>query len=125
MKERERAIKAKDYAKKQREIIKHSSEVKKVVQIQELAPQIQPKRDGIKASDIILEVPEEHNESSVILAKVDQAAETELDAKVILIDQFQRIDQVELKKIGLSEKQNLTEEAIPEVHQYSMLQRFR
>jgi hypothetical protein len=53
MKERERAIKAKDYAKKQREIIKHSSEVKKAVQIQELAPQIQPKRDGIKVSDII------------------------------------------------------------------------
>ena len=61
-------------------------------------------------------MPEEHNESSVIVTKVDQEADKELDVKVILIDQFQHIDQIELQKIGLSEKQNLTEEAIPELH---------
>jgi hypothetical protein len=44
---------------------------------------------------------------------------------VTLIDQFQRIDQSELQKLGLREKNSLTEDAIPELHQYTMLQRFR
>jgi hypothetical protein len=42
-----------------------------------------------------------------------------------LIDQFQRIDQIELERVGLADKKELTQEAIPELHQYTMLQRFR
>ncbi len=33
--------------------------------------------------------------------------------KLVLIDQFQRIDQIELERIGLADKKELTEEAIP------------
>lgn len=42
-----------------------------------------------------------------------------------LAEQFRKIDQSELEKIGFLDKQAFSEEAIPEVSQYSMLQRLR
>jgi hypothetical protein len=38
---------------------------------------------------------------------------------------FKRIDQEELEKLGVGNKQEISVEAITELHQYSMLQRFR
>lgn len=38
---------------------------------------------------------------------------------------YKRIDQPSLSKVGLRQKQLLGEEAISDVHQFSMLQRFR
>jgi hypothetical protein len=38
---------------------------------------------------------------------------------------YKRIDQPQLLKVGLRQKQLLAEEAISDVHQFSMLQRFR
>jgi hypothetical protein len=38
---------------------------------------------------------------------------------------YLRIDQEELEKLGVADKQELTETVIPDLHEYSMLQRFR
>lgn len=38
---------------------------------------------------------------------------------------FKRIDQEELEKLGVGSKQDISVEAITELHEYSMLQRFR
>jgi len=42
-----------------------------------------------------------------------------------LKDLYQRIDQEELEKIGVNNKQDVSEQALVDLHQYSMLQRFR
>jgi len=38
---------------------------------------------------------------------------------------FKRIDQAEISKVGIKSKTNFEENAIHEVHNFSMLQRFR
>ena len=38
---------------------------------------------------------------------------------------FQRIDQEELEKLGLGTKTEVSEDAFTDLHEYSMLQRFR
>ena len=49
----------------------------------------------------------------------------EFDQKTALINMYKRIDQPLLSKVGLRQKQLLGEEAIPDVHQFAMLERFR
>lgn len=66
MKDRERALKAKDYARKQREIIKHQVESKKAQQMQqEVSHHVHFKKDvvliGGETPEIIPETNEEHN----------------------------------------------------------------
>ena len=75
MKEREKVLKAKEYAKKQREIIKAQSEAKKAAQAQaemELSGHvhfnssvkvINHSRQGDQHPQVIHETSEEHNES--------------------------------------------------------------
>jgi hypothetical protein len=79
------------------------------------------------ACEVIHEVVEEQNESSLLTGTKNPPAASSSPAreKFNLLDQFQRIDQEELEKIGVLDKQALTEDAIPELHQFSMLQRFR
>ena len=88
MKDRERTLKAKEYAKKQREIIKQQTEAKKAQQMQqEVSHHVQFKKDvvviGGETPEIIPETNEEHNESSA-LPQVPK--EEQVDPQLVLID---------------------------------------
>lgn len=65
------------------------------------------------------------NDSSVLskskLTSLAQAEHNEEHHKLTLIDQFQHIDNQALETIGVASKQDLTEEAIPELHYFSLL----
>lgn len=92
MRERERALKAKDYARRQREIINQKTESSKKAAIAE--PQVhQYQRKEKTTVEVIQEVPEEQNESTPLA--VNKKAEVsaviaersdKVDAKVQLID---------------------------------------
>lgn len=81
--------------------------------------------------EVIHETSEEHlNDSSMLsknskLSQMVRAEHLEEHYKLTLIDQFQHIDNQELEKLGVTSKNELTEDAIPELHQFTMLQRFR
>jgi hypothetical protein len=76
--------------------------------------------------EVIHETSEEHlNDSSYLHTKrIEQLAYTEHNeehAKLSLIEKFQHIDTQELEKLGVASKAEFTEEAIPEIHEFSML----
>jgi hypothetical protein len=50
---------------------------------------------------------------------------TEQERRQNIITMFNRIDEITLKTIGLKPKASLGERAIADIHEYSMLQRFR
>ncbi len=94
MRERERALKAKDYARKQREIINQKNVAKKAA-VTEPHVQAFTKKERI-AVEVIQEVPEEQNESTPFAenkkAEVIVEHNDKVEAKVQLIEQFQHID---------------------------------
>ncbi|TNV78330.1 hypothetical protein FGO68_gene9574 [Halteria grandinella] len=148
---REKALKAKEYAKKQREIIAKgagkqeapkttSPNVQHVHVLEEkvhdhhahvhFQNDVQVLGGSLGYPEIIHETSEEHlNDSSVLskskLTSLAHAEHNEEHHKLTLIDQFQHIDTQALETIGVASKQDLTEEAIPELHHFSLLQRFR
>ena len=55
----------------------------------------------------------------------DQVTKREIEEKTKVVEKYKRIDQVTLNRVGLKEKQRLTETAIGDVFNFSQLQRFR
>ena len=49
----------------------------------------------------------------------------EIEEKTVIVEKYKRIDQVTLTRVGLKEKQRLTEDAIGDVFNFTQLQRFR
>ena len=97
MKAREKVLKAKEYARKQREIIKASAEAKRAAQAQaemELSGHvhfnssvkvINHSRQGDQ-QQIIHETSEEHNESQQQLPVIPVNEQPEQNPKILLID---------------------------------------
>ena len=78
-------------------------------------------KNNVDVQELISEAPSmlEQSASSNNLVTNDQVH------KQRKIDMFKRIDQVEISKVGIKSKTNFEENAIEEVHNFSMLQRFR
>ncbi|CDW86997.1 UNKNOWN [Stylonychia lemnae] len=151
MKEKERLIKAKDYAEKIRKntLKKSNQNNSNISNIQILSEdpagahtnyhaqikQEQINRGNNDLSEVIQEVSEvdEQERSRLLLNQINSRSQAILQTQAALDQQqildlrelYQRIDQEELEKIGVADKQTLTEEAIHDLHEYSMLQRFR
>ena len=53
------------------------------------------------------------------------ATKREIEEKTKIVEKYKRIDQVTLTRVGLKEKQRLTETAISDVFNFTQLQRFR
>ena len=75
-----------------------------------------------KQPETIVELPEEFDKTSV--AESRYQVEKELTQKEKVIVMFKQIDSAPLAKIMVPKAQ-LSEQAIPQVHQYSLLMRFR
>eukprot|EP00347_Sterkiella_histriomuscorum_P012198 403369519 len=151
MKDRERILKAKDYAEKQRKLMMKNWDKNKNkgnvtvlsqddpagqhtnyhAQIKHEQSNLQSQYQSKVLSEPIQEVSE-HDESQSLHDQTQaqdqqqQLQQQQQDLKVLnLRDLYQRIDHEELEKIGVNDKEVLTEHAIYDLHEYSMLQRFR
>ena len=63
--------------------------------------------------------------SAVNIETKDQIEKNQIEEKQKVIDKYKRIDQVTLTKVGIKQKQLLTEQAIPQIFNFTQLQRFR
>lgn len=133
-KDHERVIKAKECAKKQRDIVagknkKGKAEVFEYSQEDPAGAHTNFHSQfsgGAQNRDIASEVIPEQSEidESHQLSKIIEP-EKQLTSPINLAEIYKRIDQEELDKIGVTNKQEINQNALVELHQYSMLQRFR
>lgn len=84
-----------------------------------------PTRLSQKNATIIEVEGEESEISAVNIVTSDQITKREIQEKTEIINKYKRIDQMTLNRVGLKQKQLLTESAIPEVFNFTQLQRFR
>ena len=64
---------------------------------------------------------EESEATSVNIETKDQITKREIDEKKQVINKYKRIDQNTLTRVGLKQKQALTEQAIGEVFNFTQL----
>lgn len=70
----------------------------------------------------ILELEGEESEvSAVNIVTSDQITKREIQEKTEIINKYKRIDQMTLNRVGLKQKQLLTESAITEVFNFTQL----
>ena len=142
---KEKAIKAKEYAKKQRDIIlnkkppsaqgprpdlgKKSQVHKEIVNIVNIdQSHIQPVRRAPNNEDVIIELSEENtSQFTQSQYSLKKPVKQEVPIQQAPITMYQRIDQEELEKNGLSHKSELSKDSggLLAAHKFSMLQRFR
>lgn len=129
LKERERLMKAKDYAQKQRGLV--SRKKGRDSQLEQDPAGVhtnfhaQIKKEQENDRDLT-DVEEEKSEIDDLRSQKAEEIKMETAHESInLKDLYQRIDQEEMEKLGVSDKTLLTERAIVDLHAYSMLQRFR
>ena len=63
--------------------------------------------------------------SALNIETKDQIARNQIEEKQKVIEKYKRIDQVTLTRVGIKQKQLLTEHAIPQIFNFTQLQRFR
>ena len=139
--ERERQLKSKEYGAKQREMAaRKASQKKKEKEVTEKTSKQKPQPHAYKNTHAItpeiiqnalqqeqetIKEQDEELEQSQILNVDLKNHQGEYEHKTKIINMYKRIDQQTLNNAGFKQKKLLSEESIEEVHQFSMLQRFR
>lgn len=141
LKEREALLKSKEFAAQQREQARKNAEAKKNKSKKKEERESKPNPEALvrthavtfkQAVDIKAPIDEADSQSEYS-HKVEAPKETEEQAATRLeyerrnnfISMYKRIDQSTLSEIGLKSKASLGEDAVEDIHGFSMLQRFR